>query len=105
MDRTGKVIRKLPSPEALKTTSALYDRKGNLAQTGETTETANLEHIAYIMERLSALYGRIVETRVLPGEIAFSDEDGELVRISAVRALSMVEDIRFLLSPVLDRKA
>ncbi len=104
MDGTGKVGRKIPSPEALKTASALYDRKGNLAQTGGTTETANLKHLAYMMEGLSAVYGRIVETRVFPGEMVFSDEDGELARISAARALSMLEDIRFLLSPILDRK-
>lgn len=105
MDQTGKVGRKYPSPEALRTANALYRRKGGNSFSADGTASSNLEHVAALIQELAAAYGRDVDVRAFAGEIAVTFDDGEEVRIASSRALSMVEDVRFLLSPILDRKA
>lgn len=105
MDQAGRVDRKQPSPETLRTASALYRRKGGSSFSTEAAGSSNLEHVGAIIKDLAAVYGRDVDVRAFAGEIAVTFDDGEEVRIASPRALSMVEDVRFLLSPILDRKA
>lgn len=105
MDQAGRVDRKQPSPETLRTASALYRRKGGGSFSAEAAGSSNLEYVGAIIKDLAAVYGREVRVRIFAGEIALTFNDGEEVRVAADRALSMVEDVRFILSPILDRKA
>lgn len=104
MAEAGRMGRKIPSPEAPGTTSALYNKQGNISYFAGRTGSTNMEYVAAMLVELTAVYRRSIDARVYPGEVVICDEEGELVRIPADRALSIVEDIRFLLSPILDRK-
>jgi len=104
MDRTGKISRKMPSPETSVVAGAIYGRSMEGRNRSGYDGTGHSEHIAAILEGLASAFGRSVEVRFGGDKVIISDNGTELSRLDPDRVFSMVEEIRLILSPILDRK-
>lgn len=104
MSDTDKVGRK-PPVEPLRVNNSLYDRRGLPFPVARRPDTVTLEQVVVLLEDLSMAYGRKIHGSVYGDEVVFSDESGEVAVLGTENVLSMVEEIRLFLKPLLDRKA
>ncbi|GAB6281080.1 MAG: hypothetical protein STSR0007_12380 [Thermovirga sp.] len=104
MSDTDRVGRK-PPVEPLKVNNTLYDRRGFSSPAARCPDAVTLEQLVVLLEDLSMAYGRKIQGKVHGNEVVFSDESGEVAVLGAENALSMAEEIRLFLKPLLDRKA
>ena len=104
MDEAERVGRKIPSQKTAMITGSTYGRGTKKSQV-YSADSDRGRYVAELMEKLASAFGRSVEAVVSEDEIIIRGGQDEPVRLNIDRAFSMAEEIRLILSPVLDRKA
>jgi hypothetical protein len=104
MDETGRISRKPSAPKPGKVMAALYKNSGSPGYGKGDPDSRNMAVVYEILEGLAAAYGRQIKIKTIPGGLVCEDPEGECARFSPENAVSMVEEVRTILSPLLDRK-